>query len=377
MNRISKMNLAAMIVVSGMASAAMAQSEQVVFFENFDGLALGPNTEEGILTGSGGAQTNVWTADFPAGWTRDFSLPGVGVLEWQGWHVADGRWWSLACGDQNRSNFVTPAENGLSRGGAAIADADEWDDFDANGLDPSGQGTFDAFMTTPAFSLVGVTANTMEMSFFSSWRDEAPQVATLEVSFDGGSWQEVFRWTGDSLDPNFKNDAENEIFTVAVNNPSGAASAQFRFGLSEAGNNWWWAVDSIQVSALKTGTATVAPGYSFISGSTFNATGRPTVTIGEAAGATSYQVVVAKDAAFSDVRLTANSNASGAFQLPGIANGIYYVKAVATNAAGSRDSENAIRIVVDNPIFADLDGSGQLNFFDVSAYLGLYNAGCP
>jgi hypothetical protein len=35
-----------------------------------------------------------------------------------------------------------------------------------------------------------------------------------------------------------------------------------------------------------------------------------------------------------------------------------------------------VRIVVDNPIFADLDGNGSLNFFDISRYVQIFNEGC-
>ncbi len=378
MNRVNGLRLAALLAVCGLSTAASAQSGQVLYFENFDGIALGPNIEEGILTGTGGPQTNVWTPDFPAGWDRSFSLPGVGVREWQGWHIADGQWWQFTCGDQQRGDFTLLSRGGLSRGGVAISDPDEWDDFDANGLNPDGQGTFDGFMTTPAISLDGVEPGTLSISFFSSWRDETPQQAALEVSFDGGAtYAPVFVWSSDPASPNFKNDATNEVVTYAVANPAGAASARFRFGLTQAGNNWFWAVDSIQVSGQRAGAPANGPGFSFVQAETFNDTARPVIEIGPAVGATSYTVVVAKDEAFADVRLEAAAAQAGAFQIPAVPNGIYYVKSVAQNSVGTRDSENVVRIVVDNPVFADLDGSGTLNFFDISRYVQLFNEGCP
>ena len=379
MNRVNSLRLAALLAVCGLSTAASAQSGQVLYFENFDSIALGPNVEEGILTGTGGPQTNVWTPDFPAGWDRSFSLPGVGVLEWQGWHIADGQWWQFTCGDQRRGDFTLPARGGLSRGGVAIADPDEWDDFDANGLPPAGQGSFDGFMTTPAISLVGVQPNTLSISFFSSWRDETPQQAALDVSFDGGAtFSPVFVWSSDPASPDFKNDATNEIVTYAVANPAGATSARFRFALTQAGNNWWWAVDSIQVSGDRAANAGDVPGFSFVQAETFNDTARPIIEVGPAIGASSYEVIVAKDADFTDVRLVASVGQSGPFQIPAISNGIYYVKTAALSVLGARrESENSVRIVVDNPIFADLDGNGSLNFFDISRYVQIFNQGCP
>ena len=366
----------ALVAVSGMCSMASAQSEQVLFFENFDDIALGQNVEEGILTGEGGVQDNVWTPDFPAGWSRDFNLPGVGVREWQGWHIADGRWWNFTCGDQDRSNFVEPSEMGLSRGGVAIADGDEWDDFDANGLDPDGEGLMQALMTTPAFDVSGVTAGSMNLSFFSSWRDEDLQTAVVEVRYDGGSWEQVLRFSSDDTDADFKDDSPNEIISIDLSNPS-ASSMEVRFSYLDGGNDWWWAVDTIQVTGERSGVSSNGPGYSFISAETFNDTASPIINIGAAAGADDYTVIFAKDADFTDVRATATAPASGEFVSPAILNGTYYVKAVANNAAGSRDSENSVRIVVDNPIFADIDGNGMLNFFDIVGYIGIFTEGCP
>ena len=187
MNRNQAKILGSLLTVCGMTSVANAQSQQVLFFENFDDIALGQNVEEGIETGTGGVMDNVWTPDFPAGWAVDFNLPGIGVTEWQGWNIANGEWWNLTCGDQDRSDFVLLSEGGLARGGVAIADGDEWDDYDANGLDPDSQGEMDTMMTTPVIDLSNVTENSVNISFFSSWRPEDSQTAVLEVRFDGGS----------------------------------------------------------------------------------------------------------------------------------------------------------------------------------------------
>ncbi len=376
MNRNQAKILSGLIALCGMSVAANAQSQQVLFFENFDSVALGPNVEEGIETGAGGPMDAVWSATFPTGWAVDFNLPGVGVLEWQGWNLADGRWWAFTCGDQQRTDFVEPDENGLGRGAIAIADSDEWDDYDANGLDPSGEGDMNTMLTTPIIDMSNVTPGTLNLSFFSSWRDESDQTAMIEVRYDGGAWEQVLLWTSDDQDPNFHDDAPNEIVNVAINNPA-ASTMEVRFSYLNAANNWWWAVDSIQVSGELNASASNAPGYSFISADTFNETGRPVINLGEAVGADDYTVILAKDAEFSDIRQSSTADASGDYMIPGIPNGIYWVKAVANNGAGSRDSENALRIVVDNPVTVDFNGDGELNFFDVSIFLQGFNAGCP
>lgn len=376
MNRNQAKILGSLLTVCGMTAVANAQSQQVLFFENFDDIALGQNVEEGIETGTGGVMDNVWTPDFPAGWAVDFNLPGIGVTEWQGWNIANGEWWNLTCGDQDRSDFVLLSEGGLARGGVAIADGDEWDDYDANGLDPDSQGEMDTMMTTPVIDLSNVTENSVNISFFSSWRPEDSQTAVLEVRFDGGSWEEVLRWTSDNTDPNFHDNNTNEIVDIAIANPSGASGMEVRFSYLGT-DDWWWAIDSVQVSGEVNGSAGNAPGYSFIQADVFNETGRPVIQLSEAVGADDYTVVLAKDAEFSDVRQSSTADASGDYMIPGIPNGIYWVKAIANNGDGSRDSENAIRIVVDNPIAIDFNGDGSLNFFDVSIFLQGFNAGCP
>lgn len=115
------------------------QSGAVIYAENFDGLNafLQAAVDENI-TGAG------WTGTPPDGWTRenDPDMP-QGTTEWQGWSFATPEFWTSADG-QNRADFT------LGQGVFAIADPDEWDDFNAgsqNGAD------FDSTITTPTIAL--------------------------------------------------------------------------------------------------------------------------------------------------------------------------------------------------------------------------------
>src|SRR5204862_477381 len=60
----------------------------------------------------------------------------------------------------------------------------------------------------------------------------------------------------------------NEHIVQAASNPAGATSAVFRFGMTNAGNNWWWAIDNVRAKFDKTNptganlTAAVATGPS-------------------------------------------------------------------------------------------------------------------
>ncbi|MBN2316111.1 MAG: hypothetical protein JXM79_19445, partial [Sedimentisphaerales bacterium] len=60
---------------------------------------------------------------------------------------------------------------------------------------------------------------------------------------------EILLWESDSASPNYKDDnSTNETITVNVNNPAGATSVILAFGLYDAGNDWWWAIDNIKVT---------------------------------------------------------------------------------------------------------------------------------
>jgi len=369
------------------AASAVAQT-QVIYYEGFEGVALGPNVMEGIQTGSGGQQTNVWTPDFPTGWDRTFSCPGDGVTEWQGWHLADTGWWSITTGNQRRQEFedrcpgAVPVISG-SGNTAAIADGDEWDDFNRTGA--CGPDEYDASMVTPEIDLTGVAANSMVLNFHSSWRDEPAQEATVEVSFDGGaSYSVVLRWSSDPNDPDFHDDFPLEVVSVPVNNPAGG-TAQFRFRYFNADNNWWWAVDDITVLGDASSTS-AAPLPMIVTADTFNITATPTITYeappflgGAVNPADDFEVIFAKDAAFSNVVFSATTTDPSGFTLPGgaVPNGIYYVRVDARNGAGTAASCNAPRIAIDNPCFVDLNGDGNLDIFDFLRFQDLFVGGCP
>jgi len=221
-----------------------------LFFEDFEGLVLGPNVEEGITTGTGAPkpETAVWTKTAPAGWSIDDSgVPGKGtandgVVEWAGWSFAKREWWAATAGDQQRTGFLK------GTGTVAIADSDEWDDLpnpDGN-ADPA--LNYRTFLSTKAIDISAQAAGTLHLKFDSSWRDEEPQTINVRVSFDGAAPVEVLRWESGETSPNFHNDAVNESVTVSLANPAGAKSMTITFGYFDSYNNWWWAIDNIEVS---------------------------------------------------------------------------------------------------------------------------------
>jgi hypothetical protein len=218
---------------------------QVIFSEDFESLTLGASVDEEV------PGDTVWTKTPPTGWSIDDSgIPGAGtatdgVTEWAGWSFADKNWWATTAGDQGRTEFSDGS------GIVAIADPDEWDDLDHP--DSAASGWYNTFLSTSAISLAGAVPNTAVLTFDSSWRpefdDDYHQTANITVSYDGGAAVEVLRWESDGGSANFHADMRNENVSVPLNNPDGASEMVLKFGLFDAGNDWWWAVDNISVSA--------------------------------------------------------------------------------------------------------------------------------
>ncbi len=214
----------------------------LIYSENFDGLNLGPNVHEWLTN------QHAFTHAPPTGWSIDKSGvptindPGKGVYEWEGWSFTDPQWWNDTAGDQQRSQFTRAS------GIIAVADPDEWDDRGTNPK-PEEMGTYKTFLSTPAISLTNAVENTAMLIFDSSWRPEDYQKAVITVSYDGAAAAEIMTWTSTS-GPNYKSDATNETVNIPLNNPADAQNIVITFGLIDAGNDWWWAIDNLKISAM-------------------------------------------------------------------------------------------------------------------------------
>jgi hypothetical protein len=231
-----------------LAAAAAPVGPVLLFDEDFESVVLGTSLEE-----SAGSE-DAWTDTPPEGWIIDESgVPGIGDLatdgmtEWAGWAFTNKDWWTSVAGDQRRSEYT------LGQGTVAVADPDEWDDADHP--DSAAEGWYKTFLSTPAIDISGCQASTVQLTFDSSWRpefdDNYHQTANITASFNGEEPIEVLLWESDSSSPNFKNDnSTNESITVYLENPPWATNVVLKFGLFEAGNDWWWAIDNIKVTGM-------------------------------------------------------------------------------------------------------------------------------
>lgn len=411
------MALLAIGLIAAAGAPAAAQPLVTIFTEDFESFPLYVNQEELVLTGSaarrgcfveaffgdgvvcGQPNANTFCGDPPVpafincgdfvntpfdgfwnynGWAQEFgydwdgdgpSTPapvGVGTAEWQGWSIADKGFWQQA--DQQLRETFTKGS-----GRIAVADPDEWDDYDPAGIDPDSTGVFNARLTSPSINLAGVTQDTVIVQFDSSWRPEGNQKAALLVSFDGGEYTQVLLYESDASSPDFKPNAPNETVVLPISNPAGASSMTLRWELYDAVNNWWWAFDNVVVAAQ--GGDPIDPPTAFeLSVPMFNDTPVVPVTWTQAVNATSYDVIFANDADFADIALqVTTTELEFTTQANQLLAGSYFVKVIARNNIGT--TERSMRIGVDNACPADLDGNGNTNFFDISRFIQLFNQG--
>lgn len=200
-----------------------------VWSEDFETVPLRDAVDEPAATG-------VWSPDPPAGWKTDPSaMPAGGVTEWRGWAIAGKTFWIDVSGDQGRSMFTR------GTGAVAIADPDEWHDAE------KGEGRFDASITTDAVPLDALKPGTSVLAFDSTWMPHADMTATVTVRYDTGEQATVLTWSS-APGTDQKPAAQDERVRVALNHPHDASSAVITFRLSNAGNDWYWAIDNLVVA---------------------------------------------------------------------------------------------------------------------------------
>jgi hypothetical protein len=261
------------ILLIGIFACQPAHALPPLFSENFDGLSLGPPVDETWPF------PKAFTHTPPASWTRIASgVPGVGdpdigVTEWEGWSFAKKDFWIDVAPREERELFD------LGSGTIAVADSDEWNDL---GNPANIIGFYKTLLKTPMIDLRPANKLPLKLLFDSSWKggccddgerfdpDGNNQTAVLTMYPNIGPPIELRRWesapyrdaiTGrpstdpsDPPNPNYKEDALNEHVVVDLRAalPKGATEASLEFGVENAGDDGWWAVDNTSVVPLST-----------------------------------------------------------------------------------------------------------------------------
>lgn len=181
--------------------------------------------QKAVDEGGIGADVLGFTHTAPSGWSVDNTRMGTGgVTEWRGWSFTTDEFWTKAERSQRRELNVR------ARNVFAVCDGDEWSDR-------SFTGTFDSTLVSPAFPVrAGATAT---LTYTTYYRQEAPQRGEVLVSY-GGAAPVVVKTYGA--------DTSSRVENVALQVPAGATTAQVRFRYT-GGNNWYWTIDGVSITA--------------------------------------------------------------------------------------------------------------------------------
>jgi hypothetical protein len=271
----------------------LAQAQTVYYSENFDSAVRNSRSSDPAVLAQCAGNNPTWTHNPPTGWVNDrcgvstyychqlaagtpcganaysasfhcnSCLPGDGRLEWEGWSFTNKNWWAASSGDQRRTEFTKGSGN------VAVADGDTWDDTGH----PTNCGWMNAFMTSKTIDLTGADPATLSFKFDSSWRPEGfdeqdltnNQTGTIEAIYTVGGIDQpavtVLHWDSNDSGPYYHGNFTNESVSIdaaTLAAPVGATAVKFRFGYTQAGNDWWWAVDNLAL----TGTVGATPNSS-------------------------------------------------------------------------------------------------------------------
>ena len=247
----------AILITTFCLTAPMALAiDTVLFEENFEDVPLESSINEQIK------QEKVWSGTPPDGWEITNENPkGLGMPEWRTWAIVDLEWWTATAEDQRRSEFTSEQGNGKGKG--AVADPDEWDDWNLNG-DPDANSPWNSHLITPPIKIKGAAAKSLILTVDSSWRPEDTQNGEITVSFDGGKEERILFFQSVGIDAGAhtlvtiptlgeneekRNDREqiNETLEIPIDNPDNATKMVINFSVIDARNYWWWAIDNIQL----------------------------------------------------------------------------------------------------------------------------------
>ena len=243
-----------LVITLCLAAPAIWGVDTVLFEEDFESVKLADSIQEGVKG------VEVWSGTPPDGWEITNENPkDLGMPEWRTWAIIDFAWWTQTAGDQERSKFTMKQNDGKGIGKGAVADPDEWDDWEVNGK-PEAKSAWNGHLITPPINIKGAAAGSLVLTLDSSWRPEDTQTAEITVSFDGGKEERILLFESSGVQtlvtiPTLKkneerlNDLEqvNETLEIPIDNPADAAEMVVSFGVIDARNDWWWAIDNIKV----------------------------------------------------------------------------------------------------------------------------------
>ena len=134
--------------------------------------------------------------------------------------------------DQLRSQFSRANQN------IAVVDPDEWDDCNNGSLG----GPYNSTLNSPPISIN--SGRLIQLSFDSHFRNEPPQQVFLTIVNSNGDEAILLHYSNDSNSDNNGGDMLNEHIIYNYVSESDEI-IQFNWKISDAGNNWYWAIDNV------------------------------------------------------------------------------------------------------------------------------------
>ncbi len=215
----------------------------------------GNTRQVGVRPNPASPSNNGFEKVYPAGWTADNSgVPGLGdptndgVWDYAGWTIMNKNSWIAQAGNQSRTSYT------LGTGNVAVADPDQWDDAGNPLLPPQ----YNTLFETPRIWLEDTVNNTavdgdsLNLTFDSSFRPYDTQTAVVDVTFDGSTYYQIFELQRGTIGNEFANINETVSIDLATALPGlslpDTGFVQFRFGMLYGGNDWWWAIDNVEVT---------------------------------------------------------------------------------------------------------------------------------
>ena len=249
---------AILITIFCLAAPMALAIDTLLFEEDFEDVPLESSINEQLK------QKKVWSGTPPDGWEITNENPDdLGMPEWRTWAIVDLEWWTATAEDQRRSEFTRKQNDGKGKGNGAVADPDEWDDWELNG-NPDAISRWNGHLITPPIKIKGAAAKSLVLTVDSSWRPEDTQNGEITVSFDDGKEERILFFQSVGIDagahtlvtiPTLGEDEEkindgeqiNETLEIPIDNPDNATEMVISFGVIDAQNDWWWAIDNIQL----------------------------------------------------------------------------------------------------------------------------------
>ena len=246
--------LSVLMLAFCLTASTVLGRDTVLFEEDFEDVKLQDSIAEAVKG------TDVWSNVPPEGWEITNENPDdLGMPEWRTWAIVNLEWWRQTAGDQERSQFTMQQKDGKGIGNGAVSDPDEWDDWEVNG-DPDGKSAWNGHLITPSIKIKGAAADSLVLIFDSSWRPDDPQRGEINVSFDGGKEEQILLYESSGAQtvvtiPTLKKNGEkvadlqqvNETLEIPIDNPADVTEMVISFGLLNARNDWWWAIDNIKL----------------------------------------------------------------------------------------------------------------------------------